>query len=141
MRSEDSVAVGVRLYEESSDPSAHSRDGIIKSAEDINQAIMRMRHMRPKSKFYVFCTHRSSLLDSLDLPNDAVFLTHDDGLTGAHNRLWLLSQCKNHIFTNSTFYWWGCWLSEAHYRCTQRVVLAGDNFINRNSLRSDWLTF
>jgi hypothetical protein len=141
IRAADSVALGVRLYEESADPAAHAREGKIKSTADINQAIERLLAQRPSAKFFVFCTHRSQALLELKLPENTVFATHDDGYVGTIERLWLLSQCRHHIITNSSYYWWGAWLSRSLNKRERQLVFAADNFINEDGICSDWERF
>jgi hypothetical protein len=122
IRAADSVALGVRLYEESADPAAHARDGKIKSTADINQAIERLLAQRPNAKFFVFCTH-------------------DDGYDGSIERLWLLSQCRHHIITNSSYYWWGAWLSKSSHEHENQLVFSADNFINEDCICANWKRF
>lgn len=141
IRQADSVALGIRLYEESPDPSAHASNGRLKNAVEIQGAIDRLLYSKPNVRFFVFCTHHSPMLDALHLPKDTVFLTHDDGYTGAVERLWLLSLCRNHIFTNSSYYWWGAWLSSALHGRDGRMILAADNFYNRDTLCQWWQKF
>lgn len=141
INSSDSVAVGVRLYEESKNPNAHASSGHLKSAEQIREAVFRICRLRPKAKFFVFCTHRSSLLYDIGLPSNSIFVTHDDGYMGTLDRLWLIAQCRHHLFTNSTFYWWGAWLSMYFWKEENQIIMAADNFINSDSLCVDWLTF
>jgi hypothetical protein len=137
----DSVALGVRLYEESNSPNIHSRTGLLKTNEDIKTAIKKMIEIRPNSNFFVFCTQRSTILDDLNLPRNTVYVTHDDGFIGSIDRLWLLSKCKHHIFTNSSYYWWGAWLSKGLYKNQDQTIIAADNFLNLNSLCTNWDTF
>ena len=141
IRAVDSVALGLRLYEESSDPAVHAREGKIKSTADINQAIERLRAQRPSTKFFVFCTHRSQALLELKLPKNTVFATHDDGYEGAIDCLWLLGQCRHHIITNSSYYWWGAWLSQSLYKNEKQLIFAADNFINEDGLCANWERF
>lgn len=141
IKERESVALGVRLYEESKEPNAHASDGKLKSPTHIRAAIERIRTLRPLSQFFVFCTHRSPFLDELALPDDSIYITHDDGFVGSHETLWLLSQCRHHIFTNSSFYWWGAWLSGRNLGDQDQIILAADNFINRDGLCSEWETF
>lgn len=143
MRQEESVAIGVRLYEESTNPEAHARNGKIKTVADVRSAIERVILRYPSARLYVFCTHKASFFDQLELPEGSVFVTHDDGYRGSIDRLWLISQCRHHILTNSSYYWWGAWLSENTYpgNVANRAIIAADNFINRDALCEHWETF
>lgn len=141
LRQTESVALGVRLYEESKDPAAHAAGGKVKSVGDIRDAVERMKSKQPNARFFIFCTHRSPLLDQLGLPAGAVSVTHDDGYEGTLERLWLLSQCRHHIMTNSSYYWWGAWLSATVRGHEGQRILAADNFINRDGLCSEWEKF
>jgi hypothetical protein len=108
---------------------------------EIRQAVARVRSHHPDARFFVFCTHRSPLLTELNLPENAVFVTHDDGYEGTLERLWLLTQCRHHIFTNSSYYWWGAWLSSVVRGSEGQCVLAADNFINPDGLCPEWERF
>jgi hypothetical protein len=137
----DSVALGIRLYEESADPSAHALAGQVKTKDEINDAIKRLCTARPHARFYVFCTHRAVALSKLNLPADSVFVTADDGYDDAVNNLWLLTRCKHHIFTNSSYYWWGAWLSEGIHKKEEQLIYAADNFINIDGFCDHWRRF
>jgi hypothetical protein len=143
LREKESVALGIRLYEESLTPANHARGGQMKTVAEVNSAIERLRSKHASAEFFVFCTHRSPLLAELNLPEDAILVTHDDGYEGSLERLWLLAQCKHHIFTNSSYYWWGAWLSFANYTHDSGAqhILAADNFINQDGLCEEWETF
>lgn len=143
LRKTESVALGIRLYEESTNPPIHSKDGVMKSVAEVNAAIARLLVLQPSAKLVLFCTHRSPILSELNLPDSTVFLTHDDGYEGTIERLWLLTQCKHHIFTNSSFYWWGAWLSQRFYSSTDQSqhIFAADNFINQDGVCAEWEKF
>jgi hypothetical protein len=139
----DSVALGIRLYEESIDPPAHAKDGLMKTALDVQKAISMTVAKHPNAIFFVFCTHRAKFLSKLNLPSSTIYVTHDDGYTGSAERLWLLAQCKHHIFTNSSYYWWGAQLSKYTYLASDRPqsIFAADNFTNEDALYPEWETF
>lgn len=141
MRTTASVAIGIRLYEESSTPDAHSRDGKAKTIEDINRAVDRMSETVGHATYYVFCSHRAEALERLRVPSPPVFVTGQDGFEDPIESLWLLAQCRHHILTNSTFYWWGAWLAENSRPAEARQILAADNFINQDSLPAHWSRF
>lgn len=54
IKERESVALGVRLYEESKEPNAHASDGKLKSPTHIRAAIERIRTLRPLSQFFCF---------------------------------------------------------------------------------------
>jgi hypothetical protein len=141
IRESESVSLGVRLYEESKEPAAHAKDRQIKTPAQINAAVARLYASRPQARFFIFCTYRSPFLSELDLPGDAVFVTHEDGYEGTLETLWLLTQCRHHIFTNSSYYWWGAWLSQQLYSGSGQVIFAADNFINSDGLCDGWVRF
>jgi len=105
IQSFDSVALGIRLYEESKNPADHALNGNVKSITDINAAISLLRTKKPNAKFYVFCSHHSPEIDKLDLPPDSFFVTSDEGFIDPVDSLWLLAQCKHHIL-QQLIYWW-----------------------------------
>ena len=137
----ESVALAVRLYEESKFPNIHCKDGKIKTVDDINQTINNIKLKLKNPKFFVFCTFRSPILEKLNLPKDSIYLTHEDGYEGTFERLWLLSKCKHHIFNNSSYYWWGVWLSQLNYKSTEQFIFGADNFINKDTLPKTWYKF
>lgn len=143
LRETESVALGIRLYEESANPTAHAKDGLIKTVTEVNAAIARLLSLQPNAKLFLFCTHHLPILAELNLPDSTVFLTHDDGYEGTIETLWLLAQCKHHIFTNSSYYWWGAWLSKVLYLSTNQPqhIYAADNFINQDGLCAEWKKF
>ena len=140
MRAGASLAIGIRLYEESSDARLHAHDGRVKRMAEIAAAVDRVRHAQAGVRCYVFCTHRAPALAELGLPDDTVYLTGDQGFGHPDDSLWLLAQCRHHVLTNSTFYWWGAYLSAAVHGDRQHIV-AADNFLNRDALLPTWETF
>lgn len=137
----DSVALGIRLYEESLNPGDHASTGRLKTTAEINLAVEKLRKLKPHSRFFVFCTHRAKELAKLSLPHDTIFVTPDDGYADSVSSLWLLTRCKHHIFTNSSFYWWGAWLSHSVHKQKEQLIFAADNFINADGLCDHWQRF
>ncbi len=141
MRATQSVAVGIRLYEESPDPTAQSHDRTLKTPADVNRALKAVAGCVGNARFYVFCTHRANFLKDLNLPAETRFVTAEDGFRNAIDTLWLLSQCHHHVFTNSSFYWWGAWLSEQQPRASEPLIYAANNFANVDTLPDHWQRF
>jgi hypothetical protein len=140
-QSTNSVAIGIRLYEESRNPSAHSRDNLEKPLTDVQSAIDEIQQTLVDPRFFVFCTHKSLRLQELRLPKHTLFFTSEEGYSDPVETLWLLSQCRHHILTNSTFYWWGAWLSKFTYAGIPQAIYAADNFINEDTVPKSWNLF
>jgi len=141
MKNNNSVAIGIRIYEESNDPSSHSKNRKIKSAEEINSVIERLKKKHQNAKFYLFCTYDSPFLKELDLPKNTISIFTNNEPKRHMDKIWLLSQCKHHIFNNSTFYWWGAWLSSINHKHSDQDIFASDNFLNENIVLNKWKKF
>jgi hypothetical protein len=137
----NAVAISVRLYEETINPESLSNTGLVKSINDINRVIEKLNKTIINPSFYIFCSFRSKSLENLIIANNAVFVTPDEGFEDAVDTLWLLSKCKHHVFTNSTFYWWGAFLSSNNFEIDQQHIYAADNFLNQNIYFDNWHKF
>lgn len=59
LRANESAAIGMRLYEETTNPADHANGGRVKTTDDVNRAIVLVRVLRPSAKFFVLCTYRA----------------------------------------------------------------------------------
>jgi hypothetical protein len=136
-----SVAIGVRLFEESAQTGVHSRDGHIKNIDQINESLKSISDRIGSANFFIFCSHRAEILSEIKTPTPPLFVTGDEGFRDAVESLWILRQCQHHIFTNSSFYWWGAWLAENGNRDDCHHIIAADNFINEDAIPEHWEKF
>jgi hypothetical protein len=141
MASCDSVAVGVRLYEEDRNPAANARDGRVKPLAAQAAALAELTAQVPSARVFVFCTHRAPALNALELPPGTTYVTEDEGFRGALANLWLMTRCRHHVFNNSSFYWWGAWLAHGQHVLGPGTVRAADNFVNADCIPPEWGTF
>jgi glycosyltransferase involved in cell wall biosynthesis len=61
-------------------------------------------------RFFVFSDDPGWARDNLKLPYPTMLIAHN-GSDKDYEDLRLMSLCKHHIIANSTFSWWGAWLS------------------------------
>jgi hypothetical protein len=61
--------------------------------------------------FFVFSDDYQWAISNLKLPYKTTYL-YPSNENLAFEDLWLISKCKNHIIANSSFSWWGAWLSQ-----------------------------
>ena len=73
-------------------------------------AAVAVRERHPESRFFVFSDDMEWAKENLSLPN-CVFVEHAQAQPD-HTDLYLMSLCKGHIIANSTFSFWGAYLSK-----------------------------
>jgi hypothetical protein len=134
----NSVAVGVRLFEEMPGKSQAVVGGITPKSF-YGKAALELAKSQINPVFFVFCTHDSPFIHELDLPGQVFYITPENGFAGALPNLWLMSRCRHHVISNSSFYWWGAWLAEWGNSATR--VYASDNFPNKDTIPARWTAF
>lgn len=80
-------------------------------AEYYKQGIDQIRSRIAKPTFYIFSDDIAYAKESDLCPDGAVFVDCVEDWN-AYDALRLMSLCKHFIIANSTFSWWGAWLSE-----------------------------
>ena len=136
----NSVSIGLRLYETMPQNISYKVGGIT-PVDFYLKSFNSMLKKIPNPTFFIFSTKSSNvdqLLINLTLINKYKFyiITEDKGFEGAYDNLWLMSQCVNHIISNSTLYWWAAYLSTLKYK-NQNIICA-DNFANKDTCLELW---
>ncbi|MEQ8407153.1 MAG: alpha-1,2-fucosyltransferase [Gammaproteobacteria bacterium] len=109
IRNTQSVAVHLRFFD---DPQGNSTNNA--SREYYARAIESMERLAPASHYYIFSDKPDAARASLSLPEERVTLvSHNRGDENAYADLWLMTLCNHFIIANSTFSWWGAWLSDS----------------------------
>ena len=110
------VALHVRYFDE-----PHVA-GINNAPSDYyTRAVAEMEQRISHAHYYIFSDQPEAARTHIPLPDARVTLVaHNQGDENAYADLWLMTQCKHFIIANSTFSWWGAWLS-AH---TGKIVIA-----------------
>jgi hypothetical protein len=135
------IALGIRMYEESSTPQAHSSHGLNKSIEDYQIQLSKILSTVSNPLVLVFTTQEFDFLKSMGLPRETLFVNKDRGFSRSLDKMWLLSNCQHHVFNNSTFYWWGATLSKSLHGGVPQQIYCADNFLNPNIAYPEWKTF
>jgi len=74
--------------------------------------------------FYLFSDQPERARAYLNLPSNKITLIdHNKGDESAFADLWLMSQCKYFIVSNSSFSWWGAWLASNKDKAVLRPYL------------------
>jgi hypothetical protein len=107
IRNCNAVALHVRWYES---PGNVMIDNI--SADYYQRAIALIEGKYNSPRYFLFSDAPEDARAKLVLPEGRVtFVSHNKGDENAYADLWLMTQCRHFITANSTFSWWGAWLS------------------------------
>jgi hypothetical protein len=113
IRRSASVAVHIRFFD---GPSESGESNV--SDAYYKKAIAFMELRVPGAHYFVFSDRPAIALERVSFPKGRVsVVSHNQGDGNAYADLWLMSLCENFIIANSTFSWWGAWLSERHSSC------------------------
>ena len=105
-----SVSVHVRRGDYINNPNANIYHGVLPLDYYI-KAIGQMKEMITTPEFIFFSDDINWCRDNFySYPN--VSFVETDSERSPVSDLWLMSRCSNHIIGNSSFSWWGAWLSE-----------------------------
>jgi len=108
IRKHMAVAVHVRFFD---DPNAEGQNNA--SDDYYHRAILEMDRRIPMAHYYLFSDRPKEAQRVIPLPvSRTTVVDHNQGDAMAYADLWLMSQCRHFIIANSTFSWWGAWLSE-----------------------------
>lgn len=92
-----------------------------------NAAIKKMEQKFKNAHYYLFSDKPDEVEQKIKLPSDRFTLVnHNLGDNKAYLDLWLMSLCNHFIIANSTFSWWGAWLSSR----ADKTVIAPDKDIH-----------
>ncbi|MFC2055314.1 alpha-1,2-fucosyltransferase [Chloroflexota bacterium] len=94
------------------------------SIEYYQRAIRFLAARIDKPHFFIFSDDIDWCRDNIRLDYEYEFVSHN-GTNADHMDLVLISLCQHHIIANSTFSWWGAWLSN---RSKMKIVIAPQKY-------------
>ncbi|MCK4814567.1 alpha-1,2-fucosyltransferase [bacterium] len=93
------------------------------------QAVEKIVRKVSSPLFFVFSDDILWAKENLRLPYPTMFISHNN-VTKDFEDLRLMTQCKHHIIANSSFSWWGAWLSNN----SDKIVIAPKTWFNDESI-------
>jgi hypothetical protein len=85
------------------------------SNEFYQSAIQEIESKIQNPHFFCFADYHPWIKENLIFNSPVKYITHNNkngDESKNYEDLWLMSLCKHHIIANSTFSWWGAWLSD-----------------------------
>lgn len=121
IQSKMAIAVHVRFFDQPGDIITNDI-----SKNYYHKAIALIEDKFPDAHYFIFSNKPSEVLKYIQFPiNRNTIVSNNYGDEAAYADLWLMSLCKHFIIANSTFSWWGAWLS----RYKKKLVIAPSNMI------------
>ena len=98
------------------------------SLEYYDHAVQILKENFPNLTLYIFSDDLNwcRRIFNYDVPMN--FVDGNDELHGYEDMI-LMSLCRHHIIANSTFSWWGAWLSEGMYTGKGSITIAPDRYL------------
>lgn len=135
LEEENSVAIGMRFYEETSNASKYH---LVKNDAYYLKAIELLETRVSNPKYFIFSTDikRAKKIMQISGKKNIVFINPIKNKANAKLDLYLMSLCDHFIISNGTFYWWAAYLGETKKSI---IIAPKEGFINRDALPQNWL--
>lgn len=137
IESKIAVAVHIRFFQNFLDKNKYNKRYYDNAINIFNNRIKNVH-------FFIFSDHPKIAQKLISIPKDRFTLIgHNKGEENAYADLWLMSKCKHFIIANSTFSWWGAWLSNNSNKliiAPKKIILSGEGAWGfKGMLPDSWL--
>lgn len=122
------VSLHIRRGDYEADPISKKYHGGICTKAYYDRAIEEMLIRVNQPSFFVFSDDIGWAKSNVRLPSQTIFVSEHTSHEG--DDLMLMSACKHHIMSNSSFSWWGVWLNAR----VDKTVIAPYRWMNKDTL-------
>lgn len=106
------------------DPVNFTTFGSVCTLEYFLKAIDKMNSLIPNPQYFVFTN--DEVWVEQNFPSENLIIVDINKSLNSWKDMFLISKCKNHINSNSSFSWWGSWLNSNE----NKIVITPKYFIN-----------
>lgn len=128
----NSVCIGIRQYSDSTASAGHYKldsDYYKKAIDCISEKVT-------NPEFYVFTLEKEWVLSNIKTCYPLTVVEPSSTNETAYIDLYLMTQCKHFIIANSTYHWWGAWLSKNK----EKIVIAPSRgWGNECAIPDNWI--
>lgn len=111
LQSENSTSVHIRRTDYVNHPEYSQKIGALTESYYLN-AISLLNKQVDYPTLFIFSDdieYTKTIFANMKISNECIFI--DPKVPNPHDELRLMTNCKHHIISNSTFAWWGAWLA------------------------------
>ncbi len=139
IRSTESVCVNVRRGDFVSNPEANRFHGVC-SLEYFAQGVEFVSERTANPHLYFFSDDPVWCRENMKFDVPVTLVDHECAGEKFSSYLTLMSQCRHFVIPNSSFGWWGAWLSRSPDKIVvvPEVWMAGIGYLSRNCVPPDW---
>jgi len=99
----------IRRGDYAHNPKTNSVHGVCEK-EYYYRCVEKIASTAPDLRIFIFSDDMGWVMENMRLPCRTTYVAHN-GEENDYEDLSLMSMCKHHIIANSSFSWWGAWLS------------------------------
>lgn len=125
------VCLAIRRYEELSG-SSHP----IVQLDYFERAMARIEEGQPDPHYFVFAQDMDWAREHIRSKHPVTFASRRDGHRGVIQDLYLMTQCRHFILSNSSLHWWAAWLNRSS---AKMVVCPQEGWPNSDMLPDTWI--
>lgn len=139
-RNTESVMIHVRRGDYVTNVQTLTIHGVC-SVDYYRAAIAAIREQVTTPRFFVFANDMHWARDNLPLGQDAVFVAENSQAPEVD--IHLMAQCRHHVIANSTFSWWGAFLSKG----PNKIVIApqpwfdSQKIVEKDLIPNNWIRY
>jgi hypothetical protein len=129
-----SIMVGLRMFEEAP-IKIRKNFGGLENFSFVNNLILKLK----KKNIYLFTTFKNEKILKKKIKYKFKIISPRQGYdANSFQYLSLMSNFKNLIITNSTFYWWAAYLAECKYK-KKIKIFSSRKFTNKDTVPRRWM--
>ncbi len=130
IRANNAVCLAIRRYEEVPKPGHHILD-----LDYFNRAMAQLETQVENPHYFVFAQDMDWARGNIRSQHPVSFASVKDPYEGVIQDLYLMTQCRHFILSNSSLHWWAAWLGES----AGKIVLApGKGWPSSDILPENW---
>jgi hypothetical protein len=131
IRSANAVCLAIRRYEEVPKPKHH-----ILQLDYFQQAMARIEEAVDNPHYFVFAQDMNWARTHIKSRHPVTFAQEKDLHAGVIQDLYLMTQCRHYILSNSSLHWWAAWLNPSPEKT---VIAPAKGWPNADMLPKGWL--